>query len=95
MNERDSSEYQAALDWLFTRTRAGAVRSPQRAARLLELLALSAPPLTVNVVGTNGKGSVTTMTAAGITAMGRVTGRFVSPHVESFLERVAVDGAPV
>lgn len=95
MNERDSSEYQAALDWLFTRTRAGAVRSPQRAARLLELLALTAPPLTVNVVGTNGKGSVTTMTAAGLTAMGRVTGRFVSPHVESFLERVAVDGAPV
>ncbi len=95
MNQSDSPEYQAALGWLFTRTRAGAVRSPQRAARLLALLNLSAPPLSVSVVGTNGKGSVTTMTAAGLTAMGRVTGRFVSPHVESFQERVAVDGVPI
>ncbi|MFA5550402.1 MAG: Mur ligase family protein [Trueperaceae bacterium] len=95
MNTHESPAYQAALAWLFSRTRAGAVRSSQRAAQLLELMDLSAPPLTVSVVGTNGKGSVSTMTAAGLTASGHVTGRFVSPHVESFRERVAVDGVPV
>ena len=49
----------------------------------------------MRVVGTNGKGTVTTMMAAGLTAAGYVTGRFLSPHVESFTERVAVDGAEV
>lgn len=49
----------------------------------------------IRVVGTNGKGTVTTMVAAGLTAAGFTTGRFLSPHVESFTERVAVDGVEV
>lgn len=47
------------------------------------------------MIGTNGKGTVTTMLAAGLTAAGHVTGRFLSPHVESFTERVAVDGLEI
>ena len=35
------------------------------------------------------------MIAAGLTAAGYRTGRFLSPHVESFTERVAVDGVEV
>lgn len=35
------------------------------------------------------------MVAAGLTAHGHVAGRFMSPHVESFNERIAVDGALV
>ena len=59
---------------------------------MLRDLHLSSPPESVHVVGTNGKGSVTNRVAAGLSAAGRRTGRFVSPHVESFRERVAVDG---
>ena len=95
MNPSPNEEYQAALTWLFSQTRSGAARSPERAARLLRRLELRAPELTVSVVGTNGKGSVSAMTAAGLTASGRVTGRFISPHVESFRERVTVDGEPL
>ena len=92
MTGSSTGEYRKALDWLFRQTRAGAARSPERAARLLRRLGLAAPPITVSVVGTNGKGSVSSMIAAGLSAAGYVTGRFISPHVESFRERVAVDG---
>lgn len=87
--------YDDALAWLYARSRAGGARGPQRAAALLSDMAIPTPPLVVHVVGTNGKGTVTTMIAAGLTASGHRTGRFVSPHVESFQERIAVDGKPI
>jgi dihydrofolate synthase/folylpolyglutamate synthase len=49
----------------------------------------------VRVVGTNGKGTVSHLIAAGLTAAGHRTGLFLSPHVERFEERVSVDGARV
>ncbi|MFO7545507.1 MAG: Mur ligase family protein [Trueperaceae bacterium] len=87
--------YDDALAWLFARTRAGGGRGPARAAELLRDFEIPMPPLVVHVVGTNGKGTVTTMIAAGLTAAGHRTGRFVSPHVEEFRERIAIDGVPV
>ncbi len=47
----------------------------------------------VHVAGTNGKGSVSHMTAAVLTAAGYRTGLFTSPHLHDFRERVRVDGA--
>ena len=82
--------YSDALAWLFTQTRSGAPRDPARTRLLLESLHLVSPPNSVHVVGTNGKGSVTHMVAAGLSAAGFRTGEFVSPHVEEFRERVAV-----
>ena len=87
--------YDESLAWLFARTRAGGERGPARAAALLRALAIPVPPRVVHVVGTNGKGTVTTMIAAGLTAAGHRTGRFVSPHVEEFRERIAIDGVPI
>ncbi len=46
----------------------------------------------VRVVGTNGKGTVTAMIAAGLQADGERVGRFLSPHVEDFRERIALGG---
>lgn len=83
------------MAWLYARTRGGGERTPARARELLARLGLTPPPLAAVVVGTNGKGTVTAMLAAGLTAGGRVTGRFLSPHVEVFEERVIVDGEPV
>jgi dihydrofolate synthase/folylpolyglutamate synthase len=47
------------------------------------------------VAGTNGKGSVTAMSAAGLTAAGYRTGRYTSPHVRRIEERFALDGVSV
>ena len=84
--------YESALEWLFAQTRGGAPRSAERMRILMTRLELKSPPNVVHVVGTNGKGSVAAMLAAGYEAAGRRTGRFISPHVESFRERVTVDG---
>jgi dihydrofolate synthase/folylpolyglutamate synthase len=50
---------------------------------------------TVHVGGTNGKGSVTSMTAAVLHHAGRRTGCYTSPHLVSFRERILVDGGPL
>jgi len=50
---------------------------------------------TVVVAGTNGKGSVTAMAASLLHAQGRRVGRFISPHVFSVNERIAVDNESV
>ncbi len=82
--------YADALAWLYAQTRGGGRRHPGRAAALLELLGVQRPANLVRVVGTNGKGTVSAMLAAGLSSEGRITGRFLSPHVERFAERIAV-----
>jgi dihydrofolate synthase/folylpolyglutamate synthase len=60
--------------------------------------ALGEPQLacpTLLVAGTNGKGSVTAMVAAALTAAGHRTGRYTSPHLVRVEERFAIDGVPV
>src|SRR3954466_16341004 len=49
----------------------------------------------VHVVGTNGKSSVTEMTAALLEAHGRSTGVYVSPHTDRWSERVRAGGAEI
>jgi dihydrofolate synthase / folylpolyglutamate synthase len=49
----------------------------------------------VHVTGSKGKGSVCALVAAGLTAAGRRTGRYSSPHVERVTERIAIDGREV
>lgn len=90
-----TTAYSEALEWLYARTRSGGERTSARAATLLRELGLTPPALTAVVVGTNGKGTVSTMVARGLSASGARAGRFLSPHVEEFRERVAIDGVPV
>ena len=45
----------------------------------------------VIVAGTNGKGSVTAMTSAGLHAAGRRSARYTSPHLERLEERFVID----
>jgi dihydrofolate synthase/folylpolyglutamate synthase len=49
----------------------------------------------IHVVGTNGKTSVTRMTAALLEAHGVSTGAYVSPHIHSWRERVLIRGEPI
>lgn len=87
--------YEQALQWLFAQSRAGQPRDPARMRYLMEALALSSPPQNVHVVGTSGKGSVSTMLATGLQASKQRSGRFISPHVEDFCERIWVSGRDI
>ena len=49
----------------------------------------------VHVVGTNGKSSVTQMTAALLNAHGVSAGAYLSPHVRQWSERIRIRGAEI
>ena len=49
----------------------------------------------IQVTGTNGKTSVVRMTGALLSANGRRTGVYTSPHLVSYTERIAIDGTAV
>lgn len=67
--------------------------------RIEELLARLGNPekkyKTIHVTGTNGKGSVTAMIAAALTEGGIKTGRYTSPHLEEYTERMSIDGVDI
>ncbi len=50
---------------------------------------------TVHVTGTNGKGSVCAMLAEILKTDGRRVGLFTSPHLESYCERIRINGANI
>jgi dihydrofolate synthase/folylpolyglutamate synthase len=87
--------YSEALAWLYRATRNSQPRDPARMARLMATLGLTPPPRSVHVVGTSGKGTVSAMLAHVLQASGQRVGRFLSPHVEEFTERIAVNGCTI
>jgi dihydrofolate synthase/folylpolyglutamate synthase len=70
--------------------------SLDRIAALMDLLGSpqrSYP--SIHIAGTNGKTSVARMVDALLTALQRRTGRTTSPHLQSAVERIAIDGKPI
>lgn len=49
----------------------------------------------IHITGTNGKTSTARMVEALLSAFELRAGRYTSPHVQSFTERISVDGAPL
>lgn len=49
----------------------------------------------VHVAGTNGKGSVCAYVAAVLTAAGYRTGRYTSPHLVSWRDRIVINNQPI
>lgn len=70
--------------------------STARIEALMEMLGspqLSYP--TIHIAGTNGKTSVARIIDALLTAFSRRTGRTTSPHLQSAVERIAIDNEPI
>ncbi len=68
----------------------------ERMRRLCTLLGMPQNRFaSIHVVGTNGKTSVTRMTAALLEAHGVSTGAYVSPHISSWRERILIRGEPI
>lgn len=70
--------------------------STARISALLELL--GSPQLgypCIHITGTNGKTSVARMIDSLLTAFHRRTGRATSPHLQSAIERIAIDNEPI
>ena len=70
--------------------------SLDRSAALCDVLGspqLSYP--TIHIGGTNGKTTTTRMIDSLFRELGYRTGRFTSPHLESFLERISINALPI
>lgn len=68
----------------------------ERIAALVDVL--GSPQLTyptIHVGGTNGKTTTARMIDSLLFEMGLRTGRFTSPHLESYLERISINGQPI
>jgi dihydrofolate synthase/folylpolyglutamate synthase len=96
-----SPEDQARVDAIETALLA---RWPEnRIAPTLERIqalvdALGSPQLsypTIHIGGTNGKTTTSRMIDSLLFSMGLRTGRFTSPHLETYRERIAINGEPI
>jgi dihydrofolate synthase/folylpolyglutamate synthase len=81
--ERQQKSHPSAIDLDLGRVRSVAQR----------LMLLPPPFQTVTVAGTNGKGSTVAYLDAVFRGAGRRTGRFTSPHLVRYNERICIDGA--
>lgn len=86
--------YAEAIDFLKARTKFGINLGLGRITELLRRM--GNPHLQgikfIHVTGTNGKGSVSAMLSSILTAAGKKTGFFSSPHLHSYCERFRIDG---
>ncbi|HEY9264844.1 MAG TPA: dihydrofolate synthase, partial [Mycobacterium sp.] len=70
--------------------------STARISALMEML--GSPQLgypSIHIGGTNGKTSVARMVDGLLTALARRAGRTTSPHLQSAVERISIDGRPI
>lgn len=82
---------------LGTIAQRGLIRLELDAMRAL-LIRLGSPQQlfrTVHVAGTNGKGSTAALIESCLRAAGFRTGLYTSPHLQSYRERIRLDGEPV
>ena len=88
--------YGAAIQALFARTTGSIKPGLERTEALLAKVGSPQRKLSaIHVAGTNGKGSVVATCEALLRARGLVVGRYTSPHLVDFRERVTVNGQPI
>lgn len=87
---------ESALAFLFARTTGGFKFGLERTFALLDALGNPhrAYPV-IHVAGTNGKGSSLAIAEALLRSRGMRVGKYTSPHLVDFRERVLVDGVPI
>ena len=97
--------YNQALDYLYSFVDYSLKKSSELAKanfnleRMRELMVLLGSPEQkypiLHVAGTKGKGSTSALMAAALTAAGKKTGLYTSPHLQDYVERIQIDGRPV
>lgn len=88
--------YEETVAWIHDRIKFGIRPGLIRINELLDRLDNPQNKLkTVHIGGTNGKGSTTTFLRCLLEEQGLTVGTFTSPYIESFNERVAINGRPI
>lgn len=88
--------YEQLLEKLYSLSRGKSTLDLTNIQALHEAMGFPARRLrTIHVAGTNGKGSVTTKIAHALTLSGYKVGRYTSPHISCFRERICINGCPI
>lgn len=88
--------YEETLEYIHAVSWKGSVPGLERITKLCAMLGDVQKDLRfVHVAGTNGKGSVSAMTASVLHAAGYRVGLFTSPYILDFCERISIDGENV
>ena len=88
--------YGEAIQALFARTTNATKPGLERTLALLAMMGSPHQALrAIHVAGTNGKGSVVATAEALLRAQGYRVGRYTSPHLVDFRERITIDGIPI
>ncbi|MBM7605740.1 dihydrofolate synthase/folylpolyglutamate synthase [Metabacillus crassostreae] len=88
--------YEEALNWIHGRLKFGVKPGLKRMEWLLEQM--NSPERNIpiiHVAGTNGKGSTISYLLHMLTEAGYDVGTFTSPYIETFNERISVNGKPI
>ncbi len=93
---RELKDYRHALDFLFERTQG---RDKLGLDRMRDFLRVLGDPherlRCFHVAGTNGKGSTVATLETLLRARGLTVGKYTSPHLVDFTERILINGEPV
>ena len=91
--EEDMRTVAEAIAYIHSRPKGGQKESLERMHALLDRLGNPEKilPPAIHVTGTNGKGSVATMSSNILQSAGLHTGLFISPFITDFRERIQVD----
>lgn len=85
-----------AIAWIHSRLPFGSRPGLERVEALLEKIGHPERQVpTIHIAGTNGKGSTVTYLRCMLEEMGLTVGSFTSPYIESFNERIAINGQPI
>jgi dihydrofolate synthase / folylpolyglutamate synthase len=88
--------YNEALDYLYGLEKFGTVLGLENIRWILDSVGNPQDSLkTIHVGGTNGKGSVASMLSQILNEEGYSVGKYTSPHLQSFTERITVNGERV
>lgn len=91
-----NSEYHSALESMYRLHRFGIKLGLDTITAMLSALGNPHNQFkAIHIAGTNGKGSVAAMLAAVLKASGYSVGRYTSPHLEHFNERICINDLPI
>ena len=90
--------YQETLSWLHSMPRTHTAPTLERVRALLSMVGDPQNALSgrfLHVTGTNGKGSACAFLSSALRAQGYRVGRFISPFIMEFRERMEIDGETI
>ena len=89
-------KYDEAMDYIHKVGNFGSNYGLERTYRLLEILGNPQEGLKlIHIAGTNGKGSTVAYLRTALIENGYSVGTFTSPFIESFNERISLNGVPI